>query len=383
MDHPVVPLVGRAHVLAVLEVALLGRVDQVAVVVLDEQRLAVRAALSTRRPVPQRLGGDATARELWDVAGLAGHAVGVVVEARFLVRLEIVARLTGGAVVIDVLHVHALGVLGDRRITAARGLVSVEGVAVGTAHVLAVGRHVHVDMLRRLDQRGVQVAMLDRVAPATVEVAGAAVLPSRLAHRLRDPGQVGRLHDLAAALGHLARRVQGVPGVGGDLLVGGRGVVAGQAVDVLLLGEVIVLVRPAVAGVAARAPRLVGKDGPAEVVGGVQLAELLAGGRADRLPGPVHAFHDLVPGLVVARQASLGDLGAGLERPLQFLELAVIGGARGLAARGGNRRPACPARRIARCQREGTRGHDQRGAKPLAPAGCSRAHFSAPQRSHS
>ncbi len=253
----------------------------------------------------------------------------MVVEALVLVRTQVVAGLAGRAVVVLVLHVQALGVLGGGRVAAAGGLVGVEGVAVGTAHVLAVGRHVHVDMLRRLDQRGVQVAMLDRVAAATVEVAGAAVLPSRLAHRLRDLGQVGRLHDLAAALGHLARRVKWMAGIGGDLLVGRGGVVAGQAVDVVLLGEVVVLVRPAVAGVATGAARLVGEDGAAEVVGRVLLAQGFAGGRVDRLPGPVDAFHDLVTRHVVAAQAGLGHLGAGFEWPFQGLQQAVVSGGLG------------------------------------------------------
>jgi len=100
--------------------------------------------------------------------------------------------------------------------------------------------------------------------------------------------------------------------------------VTGEAVDVLFVGEVVVLVLPVVAGVATRAARLVGKDGAAEVVGGMLLAKLLPGGGANGFPGPVHALHDLVTGLVVTGQTGLRHLRSTIEWPLKLLELAVV-----------------------------------------------------------
>ena len=314
------------------------------------------------------------------MAGLTGQAVGVVVQALVLVRAQVVAGLAGRPVVVLVLHVQALGVLGGSRIAAAGGLVGVEGVAVGTGQIRTVGRHMHVDMLRRLDQRGVEVAVLDRVTAAAVEVAGAAVLPAGLAHRLRDLRQVGRLHDLAAALGHLARLVERMAGIGGDLLVGRGRVVAGQAIHVVLVGEIVVLVRPAVASVATRAARLIGEDRAAEIVGRVLLAQLLAGGRTDGLPGPVHALHDLVAGLVVAGKTGLGDFRTGLERPLQFLELAVVRSARRLAARCSDGQLA--RARVVRRARHHAGHQDQRSTDPATPAASILVHHPFLRRKH-
>ena len=86
VNDAVVPLVLRTNVLRVFEIAFLGGVDQVAVIIADEQRFAIRAALSCGRPIPEHLGGDSAAREFRNMATLAGDAVGVVVEFSVLVR---------------------------------------------------------------------------------------------------------------------------------------------------------------------------------------------------------------------------------------------------------------------------------------------------------
>ena len=115
----------------------------------------------------------------------------------------------------------------------------------------AIGRHMHIDMFRRLDQRGVEVAMLDRVAAAAVEVAGAAVLLPRFAHRLRDPGQVGIASILPSAL--WASRAARRAGWSASAIFLWSSAVSWQARQSTLFWLVKrVLVRPAAAGVAAR-----------------------------------------------------------------------------------------------------------------------------------
>ena len=53
---------------------------------------------------------------------------------------------------------------------------------------------------------------------------------------------------------------------------------------------------------------------------------MLFGLRIDDIPLPVQGLVDLLGGLGMAAQASLGDLRSGIEFPVERLELAVIGG---------------------------------------------------------
>ena len=329
VDDAVVPLVFGTKLLAIPEVALGGRVTQVAMLVLDEQRLAVCVHLAGRRPVPPGLGGHAAAGELGNVAGLAGDLGSVVVDLAFLVWRQAMTGFAGRPVVVVLGQVKAVHVLRVDRVAAAGRLVRVEGVAVGADHVGTVLGHVYVEVARWILQRGVEVAVLDAIATAAVEVAGTAVVALGLADVLGDPGQVWRLVLLlpwrAFHRFEFAVDVERVAGVGAELLVTAGIVMAGQAVDVVLVGEVEILVGPAVTAVATGAARLVGQRRAAEIVGCPLLAQFLAGGRAARFPVPVDAFHHLVAGHVVTAQTGLGDFRSALEGAAQGLQLGVIG----------------------------------------------------------
>ncbi|BCV26691.1 hypothetical protein TUM3811_05510 [Shewanella algae] len=64
------------------------------------------------------------------------------------------------------------------------------GVAVLTLEVIAIAVHMHIRGLVRVGHGRVEIAMLDRISSATVEVAAAAVIPNRLADILGDPQQI-------------------------------------------------------------------------------------------------------------------------------------------------------------------------------------------------
>jgi 3-hydroxyisobutyrate dehydrogenase-like beta-hydroxyacid dehydrogenase len=67
-------------------------------------------------------------------------------------------------------------------------------MAVGADHVGAVLGHMHIEFARRILQRGIEVAVLDRIAAAAAEVAGAAIGAAGFADMLGDLGQVGALN---------------------------------------------------------------------------------------------------------------------------------------------------------------------------------------------
>ena len=184
--------------------------------------------------------------------------------------------------------------------------------------VAALDRHVHVEFARRIDERRVQVAVLDAVAAAAVEMAGAAIGPLRPPDALRDLGPIDGLqpleHDAAGRVA-LGRR---------GLVVGAGLLMADKAVDILLLGEIEIRVRPVVAGMAHRAHAFVAARVGAEIVDQIALAEGLAGLFVLVLPGPMDGLLELVPGLVMAGQACLRDLRAIGEGTFQRLVLAVI-----------------------------------------------------------
>src|SRR4030042_1001244 len=138
-----------------------------------------------------------------------------------------------------------MGVVDADRDRAAEELVVLSLMAVSADEVQSA--HVDIDVLFGVEQAAVQVAVLDGVAAAAGEMAGAAVLAGRGAHALGGGQQVD--------LGDRDARVA----LGVGRWVG----VADQAVDVAFIGEIEVGVLPAVAGVAARAARPVGLDGGA------------------------------------------------------------------------------------------------------------------------
>ena len=160
--------------------------------------------------------------------------------------------------------------------------------------------------------------MLDAVTPAPVEVAGAAIGPFRLPDALRHLGPIDGLqpleHDGASRITPCRRY----------LVVGPCLLMADNAVDILLLGEIEVRVGPIVAGMAHRAHALVAARVGAEIVYKVTLAKRLAGFFILVFPGPMDGLLELMAGLIMTGQASLRDLGATGKGPFQRLELAVI-----------------------------------------------------------
>jgi hypothetical protein len=270
------------------------------------------------------------------VAGLTGDPVAVLVErardvAAVVVGVDAVTGLAGRRLPAHARLTGAVHVPCGHVIAPAGQLVAAGDVAVLAGHVPALGAHVHVERPGRIDQRGIQVAVLGAVAAAAVEVTAAAAGDVGRADVARDLSQVGRGQFLTV---HGGRALQHPAGALGRLVVGAGGVVADQTVDPSVVGEVERRVLPAIAGVAGGAARLVGAHVGAEVVQHVPLAELLAGVRVVVVPGPVDRLADLVPGLGVAFQAGFGDLATTVELALEFLELAVVGGRDVLGRRG-------------------------------------------------
>jgi hypothetical protein len=163
-----------------------------------------------------------------------------------------------------------------------------------------------------MDEGAVEVPVFDAVAATTVEVAGSTVVAGRSADALGSGQEVGPL-----------RRVPGQV-----LRVRTGTVVAHEAVDVALVGDVERVVFPPVPGVTGRAGRLIALDAEAEVVEGVLLPE---GNRfvvpfdLDRgvLPQPVLAVEHLLTGILMAFEARPRDIGSRLVRPGH--ECGVVG----------------------------------------------------------
>ncbi len=160
--------------------------------------------------------------------------------------------------------------------------------------------------------------MLHAIAAAAIEMAGAAIRSFRLTDALRHlhpvDGREPLEHDAAGGVA-LCRR---------QLVIGAGLLMADQAVDVLLVLEIEVRVRPIVAGMALRAHAFIAARIGAEIVDEVVLAENLARFGVFVFPGPVDGLHELMAGFVVAGQAGLRNLGAVLEGAFQRFELAVI-----------------------------------------------------------
>ncbi len=143
----------------------------------------------------------------------------------------------------------------------ARFGVVVRGVAVDAVEIGAVGAHVDVVLARGGQHIGRQVTVLDVVAAAGVGMAADAILAGRLGAE-RNAAR----HDV-----EVDRRV-GHAGRGQALLIGAGLIVAGQAVYVRRVIEIIPGIGVSVAGVTLGATPLVGRYGDAEVVEQVVLA---------------------------------------------------------------------------------------------------------------
>ena len=183
-------------------------------------------------------------------------------------------------------------------------------VAIGAKEVEPA--HVNVQVLRREIEALVQVAVLDAVAAAAVEMALAAFLACRRPHRLSGGQQVNAFSRQAVVALVIDRRIG----------------MAGQAVHVGLLGEIEVLVRPAVTDVASHALLFIALRTDAEVVDLILFANrhrLIAPGNRDRIafPGPVRGVHDLVGRVSVALEAGRGHFLPAVERSLD--DVAVVG----------------------------------------------------------
>ncbi len=309
-------------------------------------------------------------REGGDVAGLAGDLLGVAGENG--------VALVGGA--------HA-GMAIDAadalftRVDAAGDFVRGAAVAVDAGHVRAIGTHVDVEGPGRIGEGRVEVAVLDRVAAAAVEVAGAAIAAIGKPHGLGGLEEIDGLeHDAGPGgefLGRLAE--DGQTGASGEFFVNLRIGMADEAVDVVGVGKIELGVGIAIADVAGGAAGFVGRQGDAEIVDDVLLAEVLARGRILVGPGPMDGLHDLVRGVAVATKAGCRDLlglgeGAGNQRRV-ILAHRVDGGLRRLVGdlgRGG--------RSGAACQRE-AEGSDRQDAYDMSCSHCYssiRRGFSAP-----
>ncbi len=204
-----------------------------------------------------------------------------------------------------------LAAVGGNHVIGAAHLVRVGGMAIHAIHARALLGQVDVLGTRRLKDGVIQVTVLGCVSTTPEEVAYATV-------------PVAGRSDF---LGDFSQRDTGIRPACFLLFVVTGCVMANQAVDVLLLGEVEGLVLEAIARVAARAGfRVPANDGDAIVVhqvGGLSVAILAVFGH---VPGPVRCGHDLLGCLGMAGQAGSGHRRAVtvLERALEDLELAVI-----------------------------------------------------------
>jgi len=281
-----------------LNVALIAKAAldlQILVGVIDGQ------VLPGLGPIPAHLGGLPYG-ELGDVAGLAGHCAHVGIEP--VVAVGGSGMAIGAADVGDVIDAHRHGAAGD--------VVIRRMVAFDAGKIVAA--HVDVHILGGEVHGLVQIAMLDCIAAATVEMAVTAV------------GAIGQGNALCRGQQiDLRSRV-----AGGRLAVVAGAVMTDQAVDAGGIGEVEGLVLPAVAGMAAGAFRPVPLDADAEIVDQVLLADgyrLIMAGDMGRsaFPLPVGGLHEIVSLLDVALQAGSGDRRPISERLREELRVIHVG----------------------------------------------------------
>ena len=135
----------------------------------------------------------------------------------------------------------------------------------------ALATHMHIQISRGLEQAGVQIAMLDAVPAAAVEVTCATIATRCLAGVLRDLGVVRRKEFLAHENLLFGG---GIPGAGGEFLVGAGLVVTDQTVNILLVCEIELGIFPAVAYVAAGTAGPVAIERDAVVVQHIRLPVL-------------------------------------------------------------------------------------------------------------
>jgi len=162
-----------------------------------------------------------------------------------------------------------------------------------------------------MEERLVEISMLDRVAASPIEVASAAIGARRSSDALGNLQQVDP--------------VGGQSAIGLDVAAGT--LMADQAVDVVRVAEVEGLVHPSVSGMAGGAGRPVALDADAEIVEEVLLTRRDRQGASVNvdgiaLPLPVGRVHQLGCGFRMAFEASPSDRGTVGERLCE--ERAVI-----------------------------------------------------------
>ena len=336
-DLPVEPGVMGHDVLAPFEIAL-GRqigVKRLAVG-LGESRFVIGLAilqLPGRGPVPDRLGRHSAAREFGDMAGLAGHPVGMVVQLHpdqaGAVRAVAVAAFATGHVAAHSRQAGAAKVMRVHRIARPRDLVFAAQVAGLAGEVQPVAGHVDIDIARRRDQGRTQVTMFHIVAAAAVEMALAAVFPLRHPDRHRRLGQIDRRRqrpgDGLCPLRHGRKRriARLIVKLGIKRRIG----MADKAIDPRRIGGGRDAgVGPAIAGMAGGAARLIAGGIAAKGVDDVLLAQRLPRRGMGIVPAPVQRVHDLIGRLGMAFQAGPGNLGTRSEILFEDLELGMIGG---------------------------------------------------------
>jgi len=190
--------------------------------------------------------------------------------------------------------------------------VVLRGVAVDAKHIVLA--HVHVELRLGHVEAFIEVAVLDRVATAAVEVALTAVLARRRpAHALSRGGKINAVQGYASL----------AFGVGGHVRM------ARETIYILGILKIKIGIFPPIADVATGAPGPIPLNADAEIIDCVLFAylDLLPqpfGPLGLTEPGPVRGLHHLVRGVGMAFEAGSGHLLGRLIRPRE--QVAMIGG---------------------------------------------------------
>ncbi|VTR67933.1 hypothetical protein DESC_660060 [Desulfosarcina cetonica] len=312
-DGTVVPKVFRLDVLGPFELPLDGHVVVLAERVFGFIRFAV-LAFSGLGPVPGHLGG-VDPGERGNVAALAGNLVRVIVGLGFgFVRGAAVAGLAGdlgGQVVLD----QAFAVAGRRLSVDPPGnVMQGGGMAAGTLEIATVDTHMHIQGLVGLGQRGVQIAVLDPITAAALEMAATAVLALG-----PDHGLYGSTDVAANLIGNrLLFRVIG-SGKSGKILERLPPIDRLLTMTVEAIDGHGLLAPPGMTGEATLVLHAI--RGDTEVVDRVAaLAELVSLLIRVGMPGPVNGLVELISRFRVTGKAGLGHLRPGDKILLQGLE---------------------------------------------------------------
>jgi len=196
-----------------------------------------------------------------------------------------------------------------------RGSMAAGATEVEPGHV-----HVYVKVFVWLQQRGIEITMLDAIAATTLEMAGPAGGPGALPHIFGNRGQINWRKNFIPEFSFLIRWI--ATGCG-EFFVFSRGVVADKTVYIFLVGKIKGIILPSITGMTAGAPAPVRFNSNSEIVENVFLANPLLQPPLC-LPGPVIGLLHLLARLVMTAQAGPGHvlgLGKGL---VQHFELGVV-----------------------------------------------------------